>query len=49
MAMTALGMETSIDKFKGVGMKPIYLAAILFVWLIFGGYALTKFALSFVG
>jgi len=49
MAMTALGMETSIDKFKGVGMKPIYLAGILFVWLLFGGYALTKFALNFVG
>lgn len=43
MAMTALGMETSIDKFKGVGLKPIYLALILFIWLIFGGYYITKF------
>jgi len=48
MAMTALGMETSIDKFKGVGLKPIYLAAILFVWLIFGGYYITKFAMDFM-
>jgi len=46
MAMTALGMETSIDKFKGVGLKPIYLAMILFIWLIFGGYYITKFAIN---
>lgn len=45
MAMTALGMETSKDKFKNVGMKPIYLAAILFLWLIFGGFYIVKFAL----
>ncbi|WP_331775204.1 YeiH family protein [Sulfurospirillum sp. 1612] len=44
MAMTALGMETSKDKFKNVGMKPIYLAAILFLWLIFGGFYIVKFA-----
>ena len=41
MAMTALGMETNINKFKGVGMKPIYLAGILFVWLLVGGYFVT--------
>ncbi|QCT93853.1 YeiH family putative sulfate export transporter [Caminibacter mediatlanticus TB-2] len=46
MAMTALGMETNINKFKGVGMKPIYLAGILFIWLLFGGYFITKFAIS---
>jgi len=38
MAMTALGMETNFDKLKGVGIKPFILAAILFVWLIVGGY-----------
>ncbi len=48
MAMTALGMETGIDKFKGVGLKPIYLAFILFIWLIFGGYYITKFASTLV-
>lgn len=42
MAMSALGMETSLDKFKNVGMKPIYLALVLFVWLIFGGYFIVK-------
>jgi len=47
MAMTALGMETTVEKFKNVGMKPIYLALILFIWLIFGGYFITKLALNF--
>lgn len=42
MAMTALGMETNINKFKGVGPKPIYLASVLYVWLIIGGYFITK-------
>lgn len=48
MAMSALGMETSFKKFKGVGFKPIYLATILFFWLIFGGYYITKFSMSLV-
>lgn len=43
MAMTALGIETSFDKFKNVGMKPFYLCLILFVWLIVVGYFLVKF------
>lgn len=43
MAMAALGIETNLNKIKGVGMKPIYLALTLFVWLMLGGYALTKF------
>ncbi|AOO64129.1 YeiH family protein [Sulfurospirillum halorespirans] len=45
MAMSALGMETSIDKFKHVGMKPIYLASILFAWLTVGGFYIVKFSL----
>ncbi len=43
MAMTALGAETSIDKFKKAGFKPFLLAFILFAWLIGGGYCLAKF------
>jgi uncharacterized integral membrane protein (TIGR00698 family) len=43
MAMAALGIETNLNKIKNVGMKPIYLALTLFVWLVVGGYALTKF------
>ncbi len=47
MAMTAMGMETNVGKFKNVGLKPIYLALILFLWLIFGGFYIVKFALNF--
>ena len=42
MAMAALGAETSFDKFKQAGAKPFVLATILYVWLLFGGYLLTK-------
>ncbi|MFS6554597.1 putative sulfate exporter family transporter, partial [Parabacteroides distasonis] len=42
MAMTALGAETSIDKFKKAGAKPFILAALLFCWLIGSGYIMTK-------
>jgi len=41
MAMTALGMETRFAKFKGVGFKPIYLASVLFVYLMMAGYFLS--------
>ena len=43
MAMTALGAETSIEKFKKAGAKPFALAAILFVWLIGAGYLMAKY------
>ena len=42
MAMTALGAETSIEKFKQAGAKPFLLAAVLYVWLVGGGYLLVK-------
>lgn len=43
MAMAALGAETSIDKFKKAGAKPFVLAALLYVWLLAGGWALSKY------
>lgn len=43
MAMTALGAETSIDKFRQAGAKPFLLAGGLYIWLVFGGYWITKF------
>ena len=43
MAMTALGMETDINKFKKAGPKPFLLAFILYVWLLAGGYAMVKY------
>ncbi len=47
MAMTALGMETSLDKFRGVGSKAIFLAFILFLWLNVGGFFITSLAVRF--
>jgi len=47
MSMCALGMETRFEKFKNVGLKPLYLSSILFVWLIIGGFYITKFSTSF--
>ncbi len=46
MAMSALGMQTSFDKFKNVGLKPIYLSVFLFLWLILAGYFLVGFLFS---
>ena len=43
MAMTALGADTSIDKFKAAGAKPFVLALMLFIWLLVGGYLLTSY------
>ena len=42
MAMTALGAETNFEKFKQAGAKPFLLAAILYIWLLGGGYLLVK-------
>ena len=46
VAMTALGTQTSFDKFKNVGLKPIYLSSVLFLWLIFAGYFIVSFLFS---
>lgn len=43
MAMTALGAETSIDKFRKTGAKPFILALVLFAWLMGGGWLLAKY------
>ncbi len=43
MAMAALGAETSFDKFRKAGPKPFILAALLFVWLMAGGWAMAKY------
>lgn len=43
MAMTALGVETTFDKFRQAGAKPFILAFILFLWLMIGGWLLVKF------
>ena len=46
MAMTALGLNTVTSKFKGIGLTPLYLAAILFGWLVTSGYILTQLMIN---
>lgn len=43
IAMTSLGAETSIDKFRKAGLKPFLLASLLYSWLIGGGYLMAKY------
>ena len=42
LAMTALGSDTSVEKFKQAGAKPFYLATALYIWLLIGGFILVK-------
>ncbi|WP_300740033.1 YeiH family protein [uncultured Alistipes sp.] len=46
MAMTALGTETSLDKFRQAGARPFLLAGLLYVWLVVGGYFVTKYIVA---
>jgi uncharacterized membrane protein YadS len=39
MAMAALGVTTHVSAIRTAGIKPLALAALLFLWLIFGGMA----------
>jgi uncharacterized integral membrane protein (TIGR00698 family) len=41
MAMAALGYETRLEKLRSLGLKPLFLALILFCILIVGGLLLT--------
>ena len=43
MAMGAIGMETTIAKFKEVGGKPFILSFMLFVWLVMGGWTIAHY------
>jgi uncharacterized integral membrane protein (TIGR00698 family) len=47
MAMTALGMGTVFSKFKGLGLAPLYTASGMFVWLVVGGFVVTKMVTTF--
>uniref|UniRef100_UPI0035A0B891 NigD1/NigD2 family lipoprotein n=1 Tax=Prevotella heparinolytica TaxID=28113 RepID=UPI0035A0B891 len=42
MAMTALGTDTSIDKFRQAGAKPFVLAFLLYIWIA-GNYLNIKY------
>ena len=39
-AMAALGVSTQVSAIRKAGVKPLALAALLFGWLIFGGFAI---------
>ena len=45
MAMTALGAENQHRKFKRAGAKPFLLAGLLYLWLLGGGYLLSRWIL----
>ena len=42
MAMSALGMKTVFSKFKDIGVNAFYTALIMFIWLVVGGFLVTK-------
>ncbi|MFA5455112.1 MAG: YeiH family protein [Sulfurimonas sp.] len=46
MAMTALGMGTVFAKFRGLGLAPVYTSALMFAWLMVGGYFITKWVVA---
>jgi len=46
VAMTALGMNTRFNKFKELGMKPVLASFVMFIWLLVGGYFITKWVVS---
>jgi len=48
MAMTALGMGTRFAKFKGLGLAPLYTALGMFVWLVIGGFIITKLVTTII-
>lgn len=48
MAMTALGMGTKFANFKTAGAAPLYGAFIMFIWLVVGGFFVTKIVCSFI-
>jgi uncharacterized integral membrane protein (TIGR00698 family) len=49
VAMGAMGIETNINKVKGVGMKPIYSALVIFLFLFFIGILVVKLTHSILG
>ncbi len=48
MAMMALGLKTDFNTLKQVGLKPLILATILFIWLFMVGYVLVYILSNFV-
>jgi uncharacterized integral membrane protein (TIGR00698 family) len=49
MAMAALGLSTHLSAIRKAGMKPLLLAACLFVWLVVGGAAINHLMMVLLG
>jgi uncharacterized integral membrane protein (TIGR00698 family) len=49
MAMAALGLTTHLSAIRRAGIKPLILAALLFVWLIAGGAAINHIVMALLG
>jgi uncharacterized integral membrane protein (TIGR00698 family) len=48
-AMAALGVSTQVSAIREAGVKPLALAALLFGWLIFGGFAINTGISALIG
>ena len=48
-AMAALGLRTHIGAIRQAGLQPLLLAAVLFVFLLMGGYAINRSVISLLG
>jgi uncharacterized membrane protein YadS len=49
MAMVALGLSSHISTIRRAGIMPLLFATSLFVWLIFGGLAITMGVTTWLG
>jgi uncharacterized membrane protein YadS len=47
--MAALGLTTHVSAVRSAGVKPLALAAALFVWLLFGGGAINAAITALLG
>ena len=48
MAMAALGLTTQVKAFRQAGIRPLFLALVLFVWLVVGGAAINRWVPAMV-
>ena len=49
MAMAALGLTTHLSALRNAGIRPLLLAAILFGWLVVGGFGINRLVASVLG
>jgi uncharacterized membrane protein YadS len=49
MAMAALGLRTHVGALRQAGVKPLLLAATLFIFLAVGGYAVNRIVTQWLG